>query len=148
MDEMLPPPPNVQALPVADVTIPSSADKIEYVAYPIRNPEEDLNDFKVTVRASTLTKCRTKLTQISNPPFPWYELALGISSLATGAFLGALPVNLDKKTILPMLFNSIAPIIAASAFVAYFFLRRTALNDPARVACDLLTELPDPDRTR
>lgn len=69
MEEFQPSPANAKRLPAADVAAATPTGNMEYEAYPVRKPEEDLNDFKVQIRASTLTRCRVKLTQISAPRF-------------------------------------------------------------------------------
>jgi hypothetical protein len=148
MKEFQPPPANATPLPVADVAAATSAGNVEYETYPVRKPEEDLNDFKVQVRASTLTRCRAKLNQISDPRFPWHEVALGASTLATGAFLGALPADIKAGTPQAVFFYTVLPIIAVGAFVAYLFLRRLTIVEPTTVAADVLSELPDPHKAR
>lgn len=148
MEEFHPPPANAAPLPVADVAAATPAGNVEYEAYPVRKPEVDLNDFKVQVRASTLTRCRDKLVKISVPRFPWHEVAVGASTLATGAFLGALPADIKAGSSQAVFYYTLLPIIAVGAFVAYWFLRRSTIQEPARVAADVLSELPDPEKTR
>ena len=148
MDDFQPPPPNARGLPAADLTASAQTSNVEYEAFPVRKPEEDLNDFKLQVRASTLTRCRTRLAQISNVSFPWHELALGVGTLAAGVYLGTIPAEIKPETAQSTVFNTIMPAVAASALVAYFFLRRGALVDPVRAASDVLSELPDPTRSR
>jgi hypothetical protein len=139
---------NAKPLPVADLTAPASLGSVEYEAYPVRKPEEDLNDFRVQVRATTLARCRAKLAQVANPVFPWHEVALGGSTLTGGAFLGALPADLKTGSFASTFFYTLLPIVAVASFVAYIFLRRSALREPADAAAEVLAELPDPDRTR
>ena len=148
MKEFEPPPANATPLPAADVTAVLSAENVEYEAYPVRKPEEDLNDFKVQVRASTLIRCRSKLAQVSTPRFPWHELALGTSTLAAGAVLGALPADIKAGSPLAMFFYSLLPIVAVGTFVAYLFLRRLTIREPAGAASEVLSELPNPDKAR
>ncbi len=148
MEQFDPPPANVTTIPIADVTAPSSGGNVEYEAYPVRKPEQDLNDFKVQVFASTLARCRTKLEGLAVSRFPWHEVFLGVSTLAAGAFLGALPVEMGGNGLLATLFRSAMPAIAAASFVAYFFLRKTAAADSTAVAAEVLAELPDPRNTR
>jgi hypothetical protein len=148
MEEFQPPPANATPLPAADVAAAAPAGNVEYEAYPVRKPEEDLNDFKVQVRASTLSRCRAKLAQVSAPRFPWHEVALGASTLAAGAFLGALPADIKAGGLQAVFFYTLLPIIMVGAFVAYLFLRRLTIREPARAASDVLSELPDPDKTR
>lgn len=148
MDEFQPPQANATPLPAADVSAAQTADNVEYEAFPVRKPEEDLNDFKVKVRASTLSRCRMKLAKVSNPNFPWHEGALGASTLATGAFFGALTADIKAGTGQWIFFFAVLPTIAVATFVAYIFLRRSALYEPASAAAEVLSELPDPDKAR
>lgn len=148
MLDFQPPRANAEALPAADVTAPISPENMEYEAFPVRKPEEDLNDFKVQVFASTLRRCRAMLSKISTSSFPWHEIALGLSTLAAGAYLGALPAEIKIDTWFGKFFHTFLPALAVAAFVAYFFLRRSTTADPAHIASTVLSELPDPDRTR
>jgi hypothetical protein len=151
MDDFAPPPPNAEPLPVADVEANEASEaskNVEYEAYPVRKPEEDLSDFKIQVRASTLIRCRTKLAKVAQSRFPWHEVLLALSTLAAGAFLGALPAGLQAGTAGAIFFYTILPVVAVASFVAYLFLRRAMLRDPADIAADALAELPDPDKTR
>lgn len=148
MDDFFPPPANAQAFPVADVMAPPPSGNVEYESFPVRKPEEDLNDFKVQVRASTLSRCRSKLALASSASFPWHELALGFSTLSAGGVLGALPAEIIPGTKQAILFYTVLPAISVSAFVAYLFLRRSGVSEPAQAAADVLSELPDPNRTR
>ena len=149
MQEFQPPPANAAPLPAADVKAgPPTENLVEYEAYPVRKPEEDLNDFKVQVRASTLSRCRAKLAEVLTPRFPWHEVALGASTLAGGAFLGALPADIKAGTVQAVFFYTLLPMITVGAFVAYLFLRRSTVREPTHAASDALSELPDPDKTR
>lgn len=148
MDDFQPPRANAQTLPAADVTAPSSSANMVYDTFPLRKPEEDLNDFKVEVFASTLRRCRAKLSVIKASSFPWHEIALALSTLAAGTYLGGLPAEIKLDTSLGRFFHTVLPAVALSAFVAYIFLRRLTVADPARAASDALDELTDPERTR
>lgn len=149
MEEFQIPPASATTLPVADVRVsPADNNQMEYEAYAVRKPEEDLNDFKIQVRASTLTRCRAKLEQINTPEFPWHEGALALSMAAAGAFFTALPAEIKAGSTLGVLFYTVFPVIAVAAFVAYFFLRRSALREPADVVAGVLKELPDPSKAR
>lgn len=148
-EPFLPLPPNAVGLPAADLAAPAAPANVEYEAYPVRKPEADLGDFKVQVRASILTRCRSKLAAVASPRFPWHEVWLGVSTLAAGGFLGALPAdNIKGATRIGVLYYTILPIIAVGSFVAYLFLRRSALRDPAEAAGEVLNDLPDPEKTR
>ena len=148
MAEFQIPPPNADALPAADVSAAAIGGSVEYEAFPVRKPEEDLSDFKVQVRASTLARCRTQLSRIRDPGTPWHEVCLGLSTLSAGAYLGALPSQIDSKSWLYPLFNTLLPAIACAAFVGYVLLRRSASNEPAAIVSDVLQDLPNPERTR
>lgn len=148
MDNFQPIGSSARALPAADVMAGNSRENVEYQAFPVRKPEEDLNDFIIKVRASKLASCRSRLLQLAKAPFPWHELLLGLSTMSTGAYFGALPAIIPPDTSLSLLFNTLLPMIGAASFVAYLFLRHTALVNPSKLAFDLLSELPDPDKTR
>jgi len=149
MEEFQPPPPNVDALPTSDFTADETSKRMDYEAYPVRKPEEDLNDFKIQIRASTLRRCRFKLAQLSHSAFPWYEVLLGISTLSGGAFLGSLTSdNLPAKGFLAIFFNTILPIITVASFVAYVLLRHSTLKDSSEIGKEVLADLPNPEKTR
>lgn len=149
MQSYQPPSASAISLPAADVSASTTAvESVAYEAYPVRKPEEELNDFIVQVRASTLTRCRTKLTQISHQHFPWRELALAISTLAAGAYLGTIPDKIKTGTFQSTIFHTVLPAIAAAAFVAYIFLYRSEVKRPEDTVSAVLNELPDPNKTR
>jgi hypothetical protein len=148
MTDFEPPRPNAQSLPAADVSAPLPSANIEYEAFPVKKPEEDINDFKVQVRASTLNRARNKLASIADAGFPWYELCLGISSLCAGTYLGSLTTDIKQGTLEHSILKSILPIVAVATLVAYYFLRRQTTLDVARGARDVLAELPDPEKAR
>jgi len=148
MDDLKPNHSRVHSLPVADITAPIPKGNIDYEAYPVRKPEEDLNDFKVQVRASTLSRCRTRLEKISNTTFLWYEMSLAGSTVSMGAYLGSLAANIPSGSFLDVLFNTIIPVISSALFVSYIFLRRARDIEPKQAITDVLSELPDPKRSR
>jgi hypothetical protein len=148
MEDFVPPAANARPLPAADVKANDASANVEYEAYPVRKPEEDLNDFKVQVRATTLDRCRTKLSEVSTARFPWHEVMLALSTLAGGTSLGSLSADIKAGTLKAGFFYTFLPVIAVAAFVAYLFLRRSAVSDPAKAASDVLTDLPDPNKTR
>lgn len=149
LDDFEPPPPPVATIPVADVNAAVGAGNIEYEAFPVKTPEADINDFKVRVRASALAKCRSRLMTLASPPFPWHELALAISTLTGGAYLGALPSSaIQYGTFSGHFFYTFLPITAVGAFIAYLFLRRAKHHETAAVASQVLDDLPDPDKAR
>lgn len=143
-----PPKPQAGPLPAADVQAPADQEKIEYEPFPVRKAAEDLEDFKVQVRASTLRRVRGKLEHIRDPEFQWHELALGIATLSYGGFLGAIPAKLVAGEALAIFFYSVLPVVGTGALVAYLFLRHPVHQSPARISSDALNELPDPDKAR
>lgn len=99
MNAVLPPNPPVQPLPVADVQAPAGQQPAVYnQSFPVLQPEADRNDFMIQVRASALARWRGQLERIGANRFPWYEIALGISTTALGTFLGALPAQIAIST--------------------------------------------------
>ena len=148
MAEFNPPLPNAQPLPAADVTAEPQSNNIEYQAFAVRKPEEDLSDFKIQVRASVLAKCRNRLLGMTKQKFPWYEVALGGGTLSAGGYLGALPANLPAASGQHFFFYTILPALSVGSLVAYFFLRHKAHGEPMVMASEVLAELPDPQRTR
>jgi hypothetical protein len=147
MQEFLPPEPDADGIPVADVHAPSGG-KVEYESYPVRKPEADLNDFKVQVRASTLKRCREKLTRVSASAFPWHELCLGVATLAGGGVLGAIPADVKPGSVNSFVFFTLLPVISAASFVAYVFLRRSESRLAGAAVTEALADLPNPDETR
>lgn len=135
-------------LPAAEFQAPAAAEKIEYEPFPIKKAIEDLDDFKVQVRASTLRRARSKLQGIKSPGFPWQEPALGVCTLAFGGFLGALPAKLSACDSLAVFFYIVLPSIGTGCLVAYLFLRHSVHHDPVNSAGEALAELPDPDKAR
>lgn len=126
-------------------SIPADAPVTTTVKYPVRQPRDERNDFFVEVRASVLRKARRKVAQLARGPFPWYEVALAISTTSLGVFLAAVPqgdVKLDSKSIPPLWFL----VVAVGLGVAYFFLRVRYVELPSTAATDLLNEIPDPDQ--
>ena len=147
MHDFDPPEPTAGPLPAADLQA-TAVGSVEYESYPVRRPEADLNDFKVQVRASTLSRCRGRLASATRRSFPWHELALGISTLAGGGVVGALPANITAGSTNALFFFSVLPVIAAASFVAYLFLRGSEVRRSADAVADALAELPNPDETR
>lgn len=135
-------------IPAAEFQAPAGAENIEYESFPIKKPIEDLDDFKVQVRASTLRRARSKLHGIKGPEFQWQELALGACTLAFGGVLGALPAGLSKSATLAVIYYIVLPVIGTGSLVAYLFLRHLDYQNPARSAREALSELPDPDKAR
>jgi len=148
MGSFEPPPPAVTPFPTADVQARPQLGEIEYESLPVRRPEEDLKEVKIVVRASVLTRCRTKLASAARATFPWYELALAISSLAAGAVIGALPADIKPGSVTYIVFFTVLPAVAVGSFVAYVLARHRERREITTVASDVLAELPDPDKAQ
>lgn len=133
---------------VADVQIAAGDERaVVTQSFPLRQPEEDWNDFQVGVRASVLRTSRAKLEQIARDRFPWGELLLGLATLTVGSSLSAVISGVTLNSGLGVLFFVIAPPISAASLVAYVMLRIAITRSARDLAEDALTVLPDPDRT-
>lgn len=143
-----PPPPAATPFPTADVQAKPQLGEVEYESLPVRRPEEDLKEVKIVVRASVLTRCRSKLRGAAEASFPWYELALAASTLAAGAVAGAIPADIKPGTNEDFIFFTLLPPLAVGSFVAYLFLRHRQQTEISGVAADVLAELPDPEKAQ
>lgn len=146
--EHFPAPAPVAAQPAADVRAPQvgEGNQVTYT-YPIRQPEEDFNDFQVGVRASLLKRCRVRLQAIAAQGFPLPEVLLGISTLTAGAALSAVISGVPLGSWRGVVFFVILPMVAAGSGVAYVMLRRFGLRSTEHLAEEILNDLPDPDRS-
>lgn len=143
-----PSPAPVVALPSADVQAPQVGEGIQVTyTFPIRQPEEDFNDFQVGVRASVLKRCRGRLGTIAAQGFPPAEILLGISTLSAGAALSAVISGVQLGSGLGFIFFVVLPMVAVGSGVAYWMLRRSILREAQHLAEDILNELPDPNRS-
>jgi hypothetical protein len=144
-----PPSPDVKELPAADIRVSSKGGKDDLVldqTFPIRPSETDLNEFIVPVRASILTRCRNKLSRVTKGKPPFRELSLAICTLALGATLGAIPAGIKPGTHMYFFYFNFLPVVTAASGVAYFFLRREEMSEPAEIATEILNDLPDPNK--
>jgi len=143
-----PAPAPVVGQPAADVQAPQvgEGNQVTYT-YPIRQPEEDFNDFQVGVRASLLKRCRARLRTIAAQGFPLPELSLGVSTLAGGAALSAVVSGVQLGSWRGVVFFVILPMIAVGSGVAYGMLRSFGPRATQHIAEDILKDLPDPDRS-
>ncbi|NLC13252.1 MAG: hypothetical protein GX768_04320 [Chloroflexi bacterium] len=134
--------------PAADVRAPGVGEgsQVTYT-YPIRQPENDFNDFQVGVRASVLKRCRERLKEVATQSFPFSELLLGISTLFAGAALSALVSGVNLGSWRGVLFFVILPMVAVGTGVAYGMQRRANIEASKNIAQEILNELPDPDRS-
>ncbi len=143
-----PAPAPVAGQPAADVQAPpiGEGNQVTYT-YPIRQPEEDFNDFQVGVRASLLKRCRVRLQTVAAHEFPLPELLLGTSTLTAGATLSAVISGVQLGSWRGVMFFVILPMIAVGSGVAYGMLRRFSLRATQHLAEDILNDLPDPNRS-
>jgi len=136
------------SLPVADIVLNNESGGVTTsYRFPVKQPDEDRNDFIVEIRASKLKKVRDKLEILSNEKFPLHEVLLGIATSSLGAFLGGLASDIPLTTIIGKIFYVGCPVIFAGTGVAYFFVRYINLTLPKIVARGLLEEIVDPDKT-
>lgn len=142
------PEPNVVSHTTADVRFGPATEKMTYVSCPVRQPEEDINDFKVEVWASTLKRCRVGLEELQNLKFPFAEVALALASASLGAVLSAIASNIKYDSNLGFWFYNIGGPIFAASSVAYFFLRERSFSEPIRISRAVMQDLPDPDKSR
>ena len=86
---------------VANVTISDSTlsgNATTTLMYPIKQPEEYVNDFMINLRASDIRKVRKYCEDAKKSSFPWSELLLAISTTCIGCFLGALASNVELNS--------------------------------------------------
>lgn len=137
----------VVARPAADVRAPTvgEGNQVTYT-FPIRQPEEDFNDFQVGVRASLIRRCRGRLEAIACHTFPTSEVLLGVSTLAAGGALSALVSSVALASWQGVLFFVVLPVVAVGCGVAYGMLRHFTIRAAQQLAEDVLEDLPNPDR--
>ena len=145
-----PPPPNVEAVPAADVSLPVAPTDYRNASYLVKRPADEIEEFFVECRATTLTRCRKKLEQIAGSKFPIYEMLLAISALALGGWLGALAseITLAGSGMRGIFFFAILPVIGTASGIAYILLRAGSVKESAEVAQDILRDLPDPKTSK
>jgi hypothetical protein len=149
MDHFEPPSPSAEALPAADLQAPADqSQNVVHEAFPVFQPETDANDFLIRMRASTLYRCRNRLSQLTAAGFPWHEVLLALSMLSFGGVLGALPADLEFQWFLGVFFYSFLPAIGLGSAVAFFFTRKQQPDHPTATAKEVLEDLPDPDTAR
>jgi hypothetical protein len=124
MTEMNPSPPSTTQVPAADVTAPPPDGlSVVFQAYPLKQPEEEINEFLVRVRGSVLRRARRKLVGLIHNRFPWPEFLLGLSTISAGGTLGALASRVPWNSHNALIFYLILPVLTVGAGVSYGLLR-------------------------
>lgn len=145
------------AVPAADVVAPAgNVGPIVHQSFPLRQPEDDVNEIIVGVRGKLLKRIRKQIGTLVTAGFPWPEVLLGIATLSFGGFLGAAGSSLPwasvsgsaaSPTLRSVLFYVAMPVVGAAAAVGFLCIRHFSARSAADVARAVLEELPDPDRT-
>lgn len=137
----------IESLPVAD-TQAKGLEGSPFVTqqFPVKQPAGYRKEFVVSVLASSLSAARAQLQDLSVPQFPWRELALALSTLTTGAALGAWASEVALDSFKGVVFFVVMPIVASASFVAYLFLHKFEAFDRNSLK-DVVALLPDPDET-
>lgn len=149
MDEFKAPPPTAISAPAAEVQAPATGSgSVVHQAYPLKQPEAELNEFMIKVRASILLRARRKLSALAKTKFPWPEVLLGLCTLCAGSTLGAIATGVLWSSSKAPFFYGLLPIAAVASGVAYGLLRHLAPEKASEIAQDILEELPDPDRSK
>jgi hypothetical protein len=149
-NKFFPPAPMATSIPTADITFPPENNNVRHAAYPVKQPEDEINEFMVEVRATKLSRCRTLLAELKEDKFPWAEFLLAVSSLAIGASLGALSsdVSYSANALLWKFLFIFLPLVGVASLTAYFFIRNTTNKAASRIATAVLNELPDPIKSK
>jgi hypothetical protein len=135
-------------MPVADVRVDGTSQGIMMTrTYPVKLPEEERNDFGVEVRASILRKCRFRLSQFKDAKFPWTEVLLSIATTCIGAILSALVAGIQIVSPQGIVSYVILPCVAIGTFITSILIRKLSQHNVADIAKEVLSDLPDPDKT-
>ncbi|CEN21232.1 hypothetical protein [Paraclostridium sordellii] len=132
---------------VANVSIEDStiSDAKTTLTYPIKQPDEYVNDFMVSLRASEIRKVRKYCDDAKKSKFPLHELLLAISTTCIGCFLGAVASNVDLASLKGIIMYFVSSIVASSTFVAYLFVRKNAIDDINELADKVKEYIVDPE---
>lgn len=112
----------------------------------IKVPKNDVNDFTIAIRASSIRKVRKACKNAKKGLLNWSEVLLGLSTLFGGGFFSAIISKLDYEfSYLNVFFYTLCPMVAVGFFVAYLFCRNKASIDAVKLA-ELIEEyIEDPD---
>ncbi|HAT4245993.1 hypothetical protein LIZ77_05480 [Clostridium perfringens] len=131
---------------VAEVTINNaSMSNTTTLTYQIKQPNEYLNDFMVSLRASEIKKVRGLCDDAKKSSFPWNEILLAIATTFLGCILGALVSNIQLNSLKGIIIYILGGVIASGTLVAYFFVRKNAIDDINRLADNIKEYIVDPD---
>lgn len=132
---------------VADVSINDTniGSATTTLTYSIRQPEEYVNDFMVSLRASEIRKVRKYCEDAKKSEFPWSEILLAISTTCIGCFLGALTSNIELNSLKGIIMYVVSLVIASGTFVAYLFIRKGSISDVNDLADKVKEYIVDPD---
>lgn len=133
---------------VADVSIGNTNidGATTTLTYPVKQPDEYVNDFMVSLRASEIRKVRKYCDDAKASKFPWSELFLAISTTCIGCFLGAFSSNVELNSLKGIIMYIASLVIATGSFVAYLFIRKEAISDVNDLADKVKEYIVDPDK--
>lgn len=141
--------PRAEELPVANVSVPvQQPGNLSYPAYPVYYAEDEVSEFFVQVRASTLRRCRQRLDRVAESKIPWADVTLGLSTLALGGFLAAFLTDVTPGSGEEVVFFSVLPVLGVGFLVWHIASRHHRHQDASEIAREVLAELPDPDKSK
>ncbi len=137
------------SVPEADVHIKESGRDTTLTienSHPVKIPQNELNDFRIAIRASDINEIRAWLN-IRESKFPWAEIMLAIATTAFGLSIGGLisGINLRSwQSIMVVVFL----LIAVGTGTAYCFIRKNSIINMTQLAQQILKKLPDPEKEK
>lgn len=117
-------------------------------SHPIRQPENEVNEFQVLVRATVLSTVRLKLVSLRDRAGDYSDGLLAVAMLCFGGVLGALisKTSLTEPYVGKFVYI-ILPVLGTASIVSYFFKRGDDTANVRASAKELLELIPDPDKT-
>lgn len=101
----------------------------------IKVPVEDINEYKIAVRKSSIKKIKNACNEIQNNKFTWGELLIGICTMFFGAFLSAIISGVKYElNFLGVMFYTICPMIAVASLIGYIACRKSLIRDASYLA--------------
>lgn len=136
------------SFPTADIQAQTDGKDLRVNhSYSVVTPDEDKNEYMVTIRASSLKAWRLKLETLTGKSFPWAETLLAIASLGAGSILSALISNVSLTTAEGMFFYIFLPPVTTAVIVAYCFVRIISNTTADEVASSVLADMPNLNST-